>query len=567
MDYSTLADIYEKLESVASKLAKTDILAELLKETSSNDLEKVVLLLQGRVFPTYSEFDLGVATQMVIKAISKATGIKNDSIEELFKKTGDLGLSVEKAIGKKQQATLSKKKLTIDHVSENLQKLATITGEGSQDRKLNLISELIVSASQKEARYIIRTILQDLRVGVAEGIIRDSIVKAFLLGKEHSKEEKEKASEAVDYAWNVIADFGEVARLAKEKGIKGLKKVRMQIGRPFNVMLGEKAESIEEIVKDFGKVAAEFKYDGMRAIIQKKGDKVWVFTRRLENVTKQFPDLVKVVKEGVKADEFIVEGEALGIDRKTHMPLPFQVLSQRIQRKYEIDKAIEEIPVQLNLFDIIYLDGKMLIDKPFKERRKVLEKIVKNIPGKLQLSRQIITDNVKELEKFYKEALDARQEGLMLKVLDTLYTFGRHVGTMYKIKSTLEPLDAIIIGATWGEGARTSWLTSFLLAVKDEETGKLVECGMASTGFSEAEFDQITKLLKPLIMHEKGKAVEVKPKIIIEVGYQEIQKSTNYSSGYALRFPTFNRFRYMEKSEPDTLERLKRLYNSQGRAG
>jgi DNA ligase-1 len=521
------------------------------------------------VYPKFTQLELGIATQMMIRAISRATGFKPEEIESKFAKIGDLGLVAEECIKLRKQATLLRKKLAVNFVFENLRKLALITGEGSQDRKLNLIVELLVSAKPKEARYIVRTILGELRVGVAEGLIRDAIVHAFLVKEGMKKEEIEKATEAIDYAWNIVSDFGEVARIAKEMGIEGLKKTKIQIGKPIQVMLGEKAESIEGIIKEFGKIAAEYKYDGMHSEICKKGEKIWIYTRRLEDVTKQFPDLVELCKKGLKAEECIVEGEALAINPKTGLPLPFQVLSQRIHRKYDIEKMIKEIPVQLNLFDIVYLEGKEFFSKPFIERRKILEKIVKTIPGKLQLAKQIITDNVKEAEKFYKEALEAKQEGLMLKVLSSPYVFGRHVGTMYKIKPIMETLDLVIVGATWGEGSRAKWLTSFELACRDPDTGKFLRCGMMSTGLSEEEYQQITEMLKPLIIEERGKNVKVKPKIVIEVGYQEIQRSPNYESGYALRFPRFLRDRTVDKSseEADTIDRLKALFESQGRVG
>jgi DNA ligase-1 len=568
MDYSLIVEYYEKLESTTSKLKKTEILADALKKTPADLLPKVVLLFKGRVFPTFEQKELGIATQMMIKAISKASGFKQAEVEKIFTKTGDLGLTAEKCLKKRKQETLFRKKLTVEFVFNNLRKLATITGEGSQEKKLNLIAELLVSSKPKEARYIVRTILEELRVGAAEGIIRDAIVQAFLLKEGHTKKDKEKATEAVNYAWNVLSDFGEVAKIAKEKGISGLKKVKIQIGKPIQVMLGLAAKNIESVVKEFGKIIAEWKYDGMRTQIHKKGNKIWVFTRRLEDVTKQFPDIVELCKKGLKAEECIVEGESIGIDTKTGMPIPFQKLGQRIHRKYDIEKMVKEIPVQVNLFDIVYLNGKMLLDKPLKERRKILEKVVKVIPEKFQLTKMIFTDDVKKLEKFYQEALDAKQEGLMLKVPDAKYTFGRHVGTMYKIKPIMETLDCVIVGAMWGEGARAKWLTSYELAVRDPDTGKFLRCGKLSTGLTEEEYKTMTKALKKLIVSEKGKKVEVRPSIVIEAGYQEIQKSPNYESGFALRFPRFIRLREDKNAdEADTIERLKALYKSQGRAG
>ncbi|MBI2005587.1 MAG: DNA ligase, partial [Candidatus Aenigmarchaeota archaeon] len=313
MEYSILTDRYEKLEGVSSKLSKADIIAEFLREVPSDELPKIVLLLQGLVYPSYSEYELGIATQMMIKAIAKASGIPSGKVEDIFKKTGDLGLTAEQCVKDKRQSSLLKKKLTVDHVFENLQKLATVTGEGSQDKKLNLISELIISARPKEARYIVRTILGELRIGAAEGIIRDAIVKAFLVNEKSSKDDKDNATESVENAWSLINNYGEVAAIAKEKGVKGLKRVGIQLGNPLQVMLGLAAEKIEDVVKEFGEVIAEYKYDGMRVVIEKKGNQFWLFTGRQEDVTKKFPDIVELAKKCLKAEDCIVEGEALGV--------------------------------------------------------------------------------------------------------------------------------------------------------------------------------------------------------------------------------------------------------------
>lgn len=569
MEYSLLADTYEKLENISSKLAKTDILAELFSKTSSEELSKVVLLAQGTVFPKFAGLELGIATQMMIKAIAKATGFKPTEIEEKFKKTGDLGLTAEECIKKRKQVILLKKKLNVGMVFDNLQKLAFITGSGSQDRKLSLIAELLVSAKPKEARYIVRTVLGDLRIGVAEGIIRDSIVNVFLFKKGISKEDKVKLTDAVYYAWNILSDFGEVAKIAKEKGLNDLKKVKVQLGKPIQMMLGEKADNIKEVIDDFGKVAVEFKYDGMRAQIHKKDDKIWIFTRRLENVTKQFPDIVDLCKKCLKPKECIVEGEVWGLSSKTSSPLPFQMLSQRIHRKYEIEKMVKEIPVQVNLFDFIYLDGKMLFDKPFEDRRKLLEKFVKEIPEKFKLADQLVTGDVKKAEEFYKKALELKQEGVMIKVLDSTYVFGRHVDGWYKVKPIMETLDLVIIGAEWGTGKRATWLSSYILACRDPDTGTFLPCGMMGTGLTEEQFQQMTDTLKPLVTEERGRRVKIKPRIVVEVAYQEIQKSPNYESGFALRFPRLIRNRTGDKGpeEADTIERVEELFKSQGQRG
>jgi DNA ligase-1 len=560
MEYAKLTEIYEKLEKTSAKLEKTRIIAEFIKNLSGKELEIVVRLLQGKVFPIYSEHELGIATQLMLKAIAKATGIGEENVAKLFKEKGDLGLTAEEAVKKRKQVTLFTKELTIEKVYENLRKVAVQSGEGSQDRKLNLIAELLTDAKPKEARYIVRTVLEELRIGVAEGIIRDAIAKAF--GIEVSY---------VDYAWNIISDFGEVAKIAREEGEEGLKKVKPVIGRPIQLMLGLAATSIEEVLREYKNVVVEFKYDGFRAQVHKKGDKIWIFSRRLENVTKQFPDLVEVCRKNLLAEECIVEGEAWAIDAKGN-PLPFQVLSQRIHRKYDIEKLAQEIPVQLNLFDVVYVDGKALFDKSLRERREILKKIVKEGKG-IKLAEALVSSDPEEIRKFYQKALDMKQEGIMIKVLDSPYIFGRHVGGWYKIKPTMENLDLVIIGAEWGTGKRAGWFGSFILGCRDPDTGEFLECGMLGTGIKEKKekpedvtFEELTNMLKPLVEKEEGKVVWVRPKIVIEVAYEEIQASPNYKSGYALRFPRFVRLR-IDKSaeEADTLERIKRLYELQAR--
>jgi DNA ligase-1 len=408
-----------------------------------------------------------------------------------------------------------------------------------------------------EAKYIIRTVLEELRMGVAEGIIRDAIALAFV-----------KDVEAVDYAWNILSDFGEVARIAKESGREGLYNVKPILGRPIQVMLGVKAESIEDVVRRHGKVIVEIKYDGLRLQIHKKGKDVWLFTRRLEDVTKQFPDVVEVIRKNIKAEECIIEGEAWPIDLNTKLPMPFQKLSQRIHRKYDIEKMAREIPVQLNLFDIVYLNGMPLFRKPLIERREILKSIIIEEEGKIKLADGILTNDIKEIENFYNWALSLKQEGIFLKNPQSFYIFGRHVGGWYKIKPTMESLDVVIVGAEYGEGARSKWLSSYLFAVRDEDTGEFLTCGMGGTGLTEEQFEHMTELLTPLIIKQEGKFVHIKPKIVVEVSYQEIQKSPVYSSGYALRFPRIERIRFDKgPEEADTLKRLEELYKSQGKSG
>jgi DNA ligase-1 len=583
MYYSRLADAYEELERTSAKLKKSTIIAGLLKEAKPEEMEMAVLLLQGRVFPIWSEKELGIASQLMIKTIANATGFSTDKVEERFKKTGDLGLVVEELIKNKKQATLFRKRLTIEKVFDNLQKVAETEGKGSQDRKFQLVSEIIGSAEAKEARYIVRTVLGELRIGVAEGIVRDAIAESFF----HENDRKE-AINAIEWAWFLTGDFGEVARIAKEKGLSGLKSVRLEIGKPIQVLLAEKSPSLQDALESFEECAIEFKYDGARVQVHKKGEKIRLYTRRLENITRQFPDLVDMVKKHVKGSEFIIEGEILAIDPKTHSPLTFQTLSQRIHRKYDIEDIAKQIPIQVNFFDIIYLNGKAFFEMPFRERRKALESIIIEVPGKFQLAQELITKDLNKAETFYKKALETNQEGVMVKNLQALYQPGRRVaGGWLKVKPTMENLDLAIVGARWGTGKRAGWMGTFVLGVKDEKTGNFLECGMMGTGLREKEADaktegdkshlqgevdekqgvtfvNLTRMLKPYIESDKGGSIKIKPKVVVEVAYEEIQKSPNYESGFALRFPRILRVRFDKGPEQaDSLERLRRLYGQQ----
>lgn len=564
MDYSRLVDVYEYLEKTPSRLKKIEAIAELMRKTPTEILPRVTLLLQGKIFPSWSDKEAGIADLLMVKIVARSTGFPEKEVIKRFKEMGDFGQVIEEMVGGKKQRTLFSRALTVEKVFDNLQKLAVIEGKKSQDRKFSLVSELISSAKPKEAKYIVRTTLGDLRIGVAEGVIRDSIAKAFLGEEEDMKD----VVKSVEWAWFLRPDYGEVARIAKEGGLKALKRVSIEVGKPYHVLLAERSKSLEDALGKFDKPALEYKYDGARIIIHKKGGKVWLYTRRLENVTRQFPELVEYVKECVKAEDCVIEGEMLGFDRKTGRPMPFQFLSQRIKRKYDIEKMVREIPIQVNLFDIVYLEGDALFEEKLESRRKSLKGIIKTKKGRFQIAKQLVTKDSEKAQRFYEEALSAGQEGLIIKNLDAKYQPGRRVGYWLKVKPTMENLDLVIIGAQWGSGKRTGWLGSLVLGCRKGD--RFLECGMIGTGIKEKEgqegitFTKLTKLLKPYIESEKGRDVRIKPKLVVEVAYEEIQKSTNYSSGYALRFPRVVRIRFDKKaSDADTAERIEKLHDMQ----
>ncbi len=563
MKYSKLCETYEELEKNHSRLKKTEILSEFIKSLTEKDRE-ITYLLQGRVWPDYEEMEFGISSQLTIKALAKSCGRSEEEVMKKWKKIGDLGEVAAEIIKNKSQATLFSKQLTTEKVIENLKDLPKLVGKGTVDKKIGLIAELLSGASSIEAKYIIRTLLSDLRIGVGSGVLRDAIVWSCF-----SKEDKE-ATELVQSAYDKVTDFALVFEKAK-KGKAELEKVEFGPGRPLKVMLALKAENIKDgftrTANDGGEIALEFKYDGFRMLINKdESGKIRIFTRRLDEVTNQFPEVKEYVKKFVNANTFIIDSEAVGYDKKTKKYLPFQSISQRIKRKYDIQKVAEEFPVEINAFDLLYLDGKSLIQEPFKDRSIKLRKIIKDEKFKFRSSEQLITSNLKDAEKFYQKALEEGEEGVMIKNLESPYKPGSRVGFMLKLKPAVNEFDLVVVGAEYGTGKRAGWLTSFDLACRDPDTGELLEIGKVSTGIKEkseegTSYENMTELLKPLIISEKEKNIKVKPQIVLTVIYQDIQKSPSYASGYALRFPRFSTLRAdRDVGDIATIEEIEREF-------
>ena len=551
MKYDLIAQILSKLEATTKRLEMTSILTEFLKTVKPDELDKVILLLRGTVFPEYREDVIGIADKLMIKILARASGRSEDEVISEWKKIGDLGKVSEEFMIKRKQITLTNETLSVNKVFSNLLEVTRMEGKGSVDRKAALISELLTNANPTEARYITRTILGTLRVGMGAGTLRDAIAQAYNCDKE-----------LLEKAYNLTADYANVASIAAREGNEGLKKIGLQIGSPAKSMLYQKETNINDAFERVGKPAAiEYKYDGLRLQVHKKDGEVKLFTRNLDDVTKMFPEVISAVKENVKGS-CIIEGEGVGYNPTKKSFKPFQEISKRIKRKYEVEQLANETPVVLFLFDLFDYEGTNYLDKPFKERNAKLKTIIKQVPWKIELAKQIISSDEKEVDAFYKEALSKDQEGIMMKNLDAPYKPGSRVGYGIKIKPIKETLDLAISGAEWGTGKRSKWLSSFTLACKKDDD--YLDIGKMGTGLNEKEFAEVTEKLKPLITSEDGKEVRVKPIILVEIGYEEIQKSPTYGSGYALRFPRLIRFRD-DKDEPDDLEKVESIYNEQGK--
>ncbi|MFH2019865.1 MAG: ATP-dependent DNA ligase [archaeon] len=580
MLYKELAEFYEKLDSTTKRLEKTYYISKLLKKAQPEEVKILVLLSQGKIFPVWDRAKTGVSEKIVIKAISRASGASGPEIESEWKKKGDLGDVSEFLLAKHKQVSLFPKQLMVMDFYKNIRSLSLQEGKGSVDAKLALISEMLVNSSPMEAKYIVRTLVDNLRVGVGAGSVRDAIIWAFFsekLGIRYNStsndieftgdrqgynELVEKVQEAID----LTNDYSKVADLLKSKGMEGLQSIDLAAGKPVNPMLFQKVQNVSHAFEVVGRPAAfEVKYDGFRMQIHFANNKCRIFTRRLDDVTEQFPDVSGRI-EKIDANSFIIDAEAVGYDPKTRKYLPFQSISQRIKRKYDIEEISEKFPVELNVFDILLLNGKNLLKMPFIERRKLIEKLISNEPYKIVTAKQIITGDEIIAQNFFDAALKLGQEGVMAKNLQGIYKPGSRVGFGVKIKSIMDPLDLVIVGAEYGEGKRSGSLTSFHLACHSNE--EFLEIGRVSTGLKELEqeggttYKEMTALLKPYIKKIIGKYVEILPELIIEVGYEEIQKSPSYSSGYALRFPRFIRLRNEEKTVDgiSTLEDVEEQY-------
>lgn len=563
MRYEKLAKLYDELSSTTKRLEKIDILSSFLEDLKEIDSD-IIYLIEGNIYPNYDERKIGVSNQLTIKAIAKAIGTTPDKVIKNWKKTGDLGEVAQNLANRKKQTTLfGASALTTKKVIDNLRTLPELVGHGTVGKKLSLMTELLTHSTPLEALYLTRTLIGDLRIGVQESTIKYSILKAFF---KNNKEYEPRLQRAIDRS----NDLKVVFNIARHKKIKDLDKIKMQVGKPIKAMLAQKSETIKEAFKKLGSpMAVEYKYDGFRLLIHKSNDKVTLFTRMLENVTKQFPEVEEYIMNYTKGDSFILDSEAVGYNKKTKEYTDFQAISQRIRRKHNIEEFAKKLPVEINVFDVLYYNGESVLDDPFEERAKLVRKIVEDHKYKIIASKMIVTSDEKVVEKFYKKALKENQEGVMMKKLSAEYKPGRRVGHMLKLKPDTNELDLVITGAEWGTGKRSGWLSSLILSCKKGH--KYLEIGKVGTGIAEKEndkgiltFNKLTEILKPLITEEKGRNVKIKPKIVLMIHYQDIQKSSNYESGLALRFPRVTSLREDKPlSEIATLEEIEKDFVSQ----
>lgn len=566
MTFRELSEFFSKLEKTTSRLEMADILWNLLEKSPAEEIDKVVYLTLGELVPPFRGIEFGVSDKLIIEALSKACGVRVKQIEGLYKQKGDLGEVAQDLIN------WQGRNLSLSRVYQELFDIATT--RGTLDKVMKLIN-LLKGLSGFEAKYVIRIILGKLRLGVGDATVIDAL--SLLIGNKNLKP-------AIERAYNLCSDIGLVAKRLREGGIKALEEFKVQVGFPIRMALAERVSSAEEIIKRLGKCAVEAKYDGFRLQVHKDGQRVEIYSRNLERMTEMFPEVVKAVIEEIGVKEVILEGEAIAINEETGEFYPFQITIQR-KRKYDVEEYSKEYPLKLFCFDLLYLEGEDYTVKPFIERRKTLEEVIKGT-NTLRFSEMIITDKAKEIEEFFEEAITRGLEGIMAKRLDAIYTAGSRNFNWIKLKRSykgtlMDTVDVVILGYYYGKGARAKLgIGGVLVGVYDPSTDTFKTVSKVGSGFTEDEWIRLKKILDEIKIDHKHARVDsllsadvwVEPKYVITVRADEITRSPLHTAGrsleepgYALRFPRAVSFIREDKGPEDanTVEEIIKLYELQ----
>ncbi len=536
-------------------------------------------LFLGSIGPAFENTTLGIGDKLALKAIAGAYGVSEEEVKKRYSETGDLG-DVAFELSRKGDS------LTIDEVFGRLKEIKETSGKGSQEEKARLLSSLLQRASPEEGKYIVRIVLGKLRLGFGDQFLLEAFSIAFTGDKKYTAKIKE--------SYSVCTDIGELAESLAENGPKAIGRFSIRLGRPIRSMLAQRVETFEELEERIsGKKAAEEKYDGERVQIHKDGNEIKAFSRRLENITAQYPDLVEAVRKGILADKIVLDGEILAYienrkaDDSAGEFYSFQRLMQR-RRKYEVQKYTKICPVAVFFFDILYLEGNSFLKEPYPKRRALLEEQVKESET-LRLARRIVTDSLEEIEDFFNEALEKRLEGIIIKSTDrnSVYEAEKRSWLWLKWKEEYaegmrETFDLVIVGKCHGRGRRKGSFGALLGAILNEKEQHFETFTKVGTGFTDSDAKEIDSLLSGHIIPEVPKNVLVKnrmlpdilvePAVVIEVLGTEITESPGHTAGQeegdtglVLRFPRFLRIRY-DKGPYDitTLKEVRNLKDGLG---
>jgi len=578
MKFSIISDALQKMEATSKRLELTDILVKLIQEIPDEVISKTIYLIQGKLRPNFEGVELGIAEKLVMKAMSKSSGIPLKNIEQDYNKGGDLGQTAENILQQKIQTTFTSETITLEKVYDTLFKIAKLEGKGSQEMKMRHVSSMLNDATPQEAKFILKILLGTLRLGIAENTVMDALAIAFT-GKKENRE-------IIENAYNVSSDLGKVAEILSVEGIEQIKKFQIKLFSPIRPMLADRIKSEEDTVKRFQEeFAAEFKLDGERAQIHKHNDTIMIFSRSLENITSYYPDIVEKISEKIVAEDVILEAEVVAMNSNSGDFLPFQELMHR-RRKYEIEDAVTKYPITVNFFDVLFSDGKDCMDMKYSERRKLLEKIIKqdNFARLIPMS---VIKNEEQILEVLENSINSGCEGLMLKHLDSTYRAGIRGSNWLKLKREYQnelgdSLDLVVVGAFFGKGRRTGKYGTLLLATYNDEEDIFPSICKVGTGFTDESLDQLYQILSPKVTLKKNPRIVsemeadvwFEPELVIEIVASEITQSPIHKTaldrikegtGLALRFPKFTGKIRTEKNSEDasTDEEVIALYKVQ----
>ena len=575
MKFSKLAQYYEKLEATAKRLELVDILSQLFKETKADEIGEICYLIQGRVAPFFEPTELGMAESLAAQAIGRAFSKSKDEVIELYRSKGNMGLTAEELASKVKVKGKSEK--SVAEVFEELRKIAEFTGEGTVEKKVSTLSDLLKKLDPISVKHVVNIPLGTLRLGIGDPTVMDALSMA--------KKGDKSLRPTLESAYNKTSDLGYVAEEFFKKGETGIKHIHLIVGKPVRPALAERLPSAEEAIKRLGpEFAAEPKFDGFRVAVHKNGDKVELFSRNLENTTHAFPDIVSGAQKEIKAKSAILEGEAIAYNPETEEFLPFQETTKR-RRKYKVEEMAIKLPLVLFAFDLLYLNGKDITQKPYRERRKLLQSIVSKDGSTVRLAEERVLHSAEDITKFFNEAVSEGLEGLMLKKLDSPYVAGGRGFHWIKFKRSQsgelsDTVDCVLLGVYAGRGRRTEFgVGGLLVGVYDEKKDEFVTISRIGTGLTDEEFRKVNEIAKKIKVAKKPARVSskvepafwVEPKVVLEIYADEITKSPIHTAGeidgigYALRFPRLVKFREADKRAEDatTVDEVKKLYQNQ----
>ncbi|MGC8495798.1 MAG: ATP-dependent DNA ligase [Candidatus Micrarchaeia archaeon] len=583
MLFKELALFYDRLESVPSRLKMIEILNETFKAAKPSEVEHIIYITQGVLAPPFEGIEFGVADKLVEEAIAIATGYSKADVESLYRKAGDLGDVAKQLKSSTKLKSMRSQQYTVEEIYEKMKNLALTSGEGSKAQKIHLLADMIANSSPEEVKYIVRYPLGELRMGVGDATILEALALSYA-GSRSFKPSLERA-------YNICSDLGYVGKVIASEGTSAIEGFKVTIFKPIRPALAERLPTAKEILeKMHGKAAVEQKYDGFRLQVHKNGNDVKLFSRRLENTTEMFPDIIEAVRKEIPAKRVIFEGEAIAFNEVTGELFPFQETIQR-KRKHDIDKKAEELPLHLFAFDIMYNEGEDLLSKPYEERRALLEKLLHNSTT-IRPTTRIITDSPKELEEFFERSIEAGLEGIVAKDLHAPYIAGARKFSWIKMKRSYkgelnDTLDLVIVGYYLGKGGRAEFeFGGLLCAVYNKKRDMFETITKLGTGFTEAQMHELKTMLQKIQVKSKPARVDsiiepdfwVTPKYVVVVKADEITKSPTHTCGrekqpdgtevgYALRFPRLvgNETVRSDKSAEDatTTSEVIEMYNQQ----